>query len=149
MIQVLIQAAAGSCDRAVYDEAALTYQGMRRTAQPHPYPYGFIVGTRTADGDGLDCYLITRTPVAAGAIVACEPAGLLEQDEAGELDAKVLAVLPGEPAEVSASVADELRAFITAIFADRPDLPVRVGPLQPREAAWRCIEAARRAGPPA
>ncbi len=86
MIQVLIQVTAGSCDKHFYNERTLTYLETRRGCRPYPYPYGFIIGTSAADGDCVDCYLITNDRLTAGTIVECEPVGLLLQDEDGEVD---------------------------------------------------------------
>jgi inorganic pyrophosphatase len=89
-----IQVAGGSCEKKLYNERTLECRETRRTARPYPYPYGFIIGTSAADGGCVDCYLITQDRLKAGTIVACEPVGLLEQDEGGEVDHKVLAVCP-------------------------------------------------------
>ena len=110
-----------------------------------PYPYGFILGTRAADGDNVDCYLITTEPLQSGRIVECEPIGLLEQDEDGEVDHKVLAAMPGQAVEVGQALLQELRDFIYAVFAQFPDVDVRVGRLLPREVALRHIQACREA----
>src|SRR5216117_1976606 len=96
VIQVLIQVAAGSCDKKFYNERTLEYLETRRISQPYPYPYGFIIGTSAADGDSVDCYLITTDTLKSGTIVECEPVGLLWQDEDGEVDHKILAALPGQ-----------------------------------------------------
>lgn len=144
MIKMLIQVAAGSSDRKMYRESSLEYVETRHGSHLYPYPYGFIVGTRTADGDCVDCYLITREPVSAGSLVECEPIGLLLQDEAGEVDHKVLAALPGQDVVVGAELFQELQGFIDNMFADT-GLEVRVGPLLPREAALRHLEESRSA----
>src|SRR5262245_47644795 len=135
MIQVLIQVAAGSCDKNFYDERTLEYLEVRHSSRPYPYPYGFIIGTNAADGDCVDCYLITSDRVAAGAIVECEPIGLLLQDEAGEIDHKVLAALPGQEVVLGRELLLELQEFIYAIFAEYPGMDVQVGPILSREAA--------------
>jgi inorganic pyrophosphatase len=140
MIEVLIQVAAGSCEKALYNEQTLEYRETRRTAQPYPYPYGFIVGTSAADGDCVDCYLMTHDPLKAGTIVACEPVGLLEQDEGGEVDHKVLAALPGQDVALGQGLVQELQDFISALFASYPDVRVCVGPLLPREAALQHLQ---------
>jgi inorganic pyrophosphatase len=102
---------------------------------PYPYPYGFIIGTSAEDGACVDCYLITSDQVTSGTIVECEPVGLLLQDEGGEIDHKVLAVLPGQDVVLGPELLQELQEFIYAIFADASDMKVRVGPLLSREAA--------------
>jgi inorganic pyrophosphatase len=145
MIEVCIEVAAGSREKHRFDEETLEPQGMRRVSRPYPYPYGFILGTKAADGDNVDCYLITHERVQPGTIVECQPIGLLEQDEDGEVDHKVLAVLPGQEVEVGQALLQELRCFIDAVFAQFPDVEVRVGHLLPREAALLHIQACREA----
>ena len=91
----------------------------------------------------MDCYLITHDNLKSGAIVECEPIGLLEQDEDGEVDHKVLAAIPGRDVEVGPELLQELRDFIYAVFARFPDVYVRVGRILPREAALHHIQAFR------
>jgi len=143
MIQVCIVVAAGSREKRLYNEKTLEYKGTRRGSRPYPYPYGFIIGTSAADGDNVDCYLITTDSLKSGTIVECEPIGLLEQDEDGEVDHKVLAALPGQDVEVGQGLRQELRDFIYAVFAQFPEVCVRVGRLLPREAALQHIQACR------
>src|SRR5687768_16249076 len=143
MIKVCIEVEAGSCDKHLYNEKTLEYKGTRRVSRPYPYPYGFILGPSGADGDNLDCYLITNQSLRSGTIVECEPIGLMEQDEDGEVDHKVLAVIPGLAVEVGEGLLQELRDFIYAVFAQCPDVCVRVGRILPREAALDHIQACR------
>src|SRR6266496_4181600 len=120
MIKVLIQVAAGSCDKNFYNERTLEYRETRHGSRPYPYPYGFIIGTSAADGDCVDCYLITNDTLKSGTIVECEPVGLLEQDEDGEIDHKILAAIPGQDVEVGDALLLEMQEFIYAIFAKYP-----------------------------
>lgn len=135
MIQVLIQVAAGSCDKNFYNERTLEYLETQHGSRPYLYPYGFIIGTSAVDGDCVDCYLITSDKVTPGTIVECEPVGLLLQDEDGEIDHKVLAAIPGHDVVLGPDLLRELQEFIYAIFAQYPDVEIRVGPILPREAA--------------
>ncbi len=59
-MDVLIQVAAGSSERRVYNEKTPEFLGTREGYEAYPYPYGFIPGTHAADGDNLDCYVLTR-----------------------------------------------------------------------------------------
>jgi inorganic pyrophosphatase len=141
MIKVCIQVAAGSRDVNVYNEKTLEFQRTVRISQPYPYPYGFILGTTAEDGDNLDCYLLSREKIEPGAIVDCEPIGLLEQREDQELDHKILAAIPGQDVTLTPALLLELQDFIYAVFAAFPEARVRVGPLLPREAAVQHIQA--------
>ena len=143
MLKVCIEAEAGSRDKNRYDEKTLEYEGTRQVSRPYPYPYGFIIGTRGADGDCVDCYLITKDSLKSGAVVECEPIGLLEQDEDGEIDHKVLAAIPSENIELNQGLMKELQDFIYAVFAKFPDVHVHVGRILPREAALNHIQEFR------
>jgi inorganic pyrophosphatase len=143
MIQVLIQVEAGSREKNFYNEKTLVYRETRRGSKPYPYPYGFIIGTSAEDGDAVDCYIITKDKLKTGSLVECEPIGLLEQDEGGEIDHKVLAAVPGQDVELGPELLNELQDFIYAIFAQFPDVQIRVGPIQSREAALNHIQQYR------
>jgi inorganic pyrophosphatase len=143
MIQVLIQVAAGSCDKNFYNESTLELRETRRIARPYPYPYGFIIGSSAADGDCVDCYLITQDTLTAGTIVEGEPIGLLEQLENREQDHKVLAAIPGQEIALGQELLQELQDFIYAIFARYPDMHVQVGPILPKEAALHHLQESR------
>src|SRR5262245_43456213 len=143
MIQVFIEAEAGSRERHRYNEKTLEYKGTYQGTQPYPYPYGFILRTTTDDGDNVDCYVITKKGLKPGTIVECEPIGLLEQNEAEEIDHKVLVALPGQHVEVNQDLQKELSDFIYAVFAEIPGAHVRVGQILPREAAISHIQKYR------
>jgi inorganic pyrophosphatase len=143
MIQVLIQAEAGSRDRRLYNEQTLEYRETRRGSQSYPYAYGFIIGTSAEDGDAVDCYLITKDKLTAGSIVECEAVGLLEQHEDGEVDHKILAAIPGQEVEIGEELLKELQDFIYSVFARFPGVHVRIGPILPREAALHHIQSFR------
>jgi len=140
MIKICIEAEAGSREKNRYNEKSLEYEGTGRVSRPYPYPYGFIIGTRGADGDCVDCYLITKNIMKSGTIVECEPIGLLEQDEDGEIDHKVLAAMPGENVELNGGLLKELQDFIYTVFAEFPGVHVQVGRILPREAALDHIQ---------
>lgn len=144
MIQLLLEAVAGSREKNRYNEQTLELQATRTVSHPYPYPYGFIIGTTAQDGDAVDCYLITREAFDAGDIVDCEPIGLLEQFEGEELDHKVLAALPGQQIAITTELHKELQDFIYTIFSDVPDFPIRVGTIRPKEEALRHIREHRK-----
>ncbi len=139
MIKVLIQAEAGSHDKIRYDEKTLTRIGEGRVSRPYPYAYGFVVATTAADGDNADCYVVGNVHVKSGTIVECEPVGLLEQEETGVPDHKVLAVVVGQEAIVPDRVLEILQDFIYGVFSDFPDESVRVGPIHSRAAALQYV----------
>lgn len=139
-IKVMIQVDGGSSERRFYEERTLEYKETRAGYPPFPYPYGFILGTKAADGDCVDCYVITREHLQVGSIVECEPRALLEQIEDGEIDHKVLAALPGREVELTSDVLGELRNFIHLIFKRFPDVRIEIGNILSREEAIHHIE---------
>lgn len=143
MIKVLIQVARGSSERRIYDERTLEYKETQQGSIPYIYPYGFILGTRAEDDCCVDCYIVTRESLEAGSIVECEPIGLLEQDEDGEIDHKILASLPDEKAEASQELLHEMQDFIHLLFSAHPEMHVMVGRILPREEALRHIQELR------
>jgi len=142
-IKVFIEVEGGSNERNVYDEKTLEHKGSRQVALPYPYPYGFILGTRAADEDGVDCYVITKDSVRSGSTVECVPVGLLEMIEDGEEDRKVLAAIPGQDVHLDQDLLEQLRDFIYAVFARFPEINVQVGRILSAQEARRYIQAHR------
>lgn len=93
----------------------------------YPFPYGHIFNTIADDGENLDCYVVTNRKLGAGAIVACEPVGLVEWFEDGKEDHKILAVLQGEGYEISEDVQNKIADFAKHFFDDQPDKNYRLG----------------------
>lgn len=128
-VRVFVEAEAGSNLRHVYDEATFELRGSRRLSAAYPFPYGFVVGTRTDDGDAVDCYVLTPTALAPGQLVDCEPVGLLEQFEDGAADHKLLAVPVGAPMTLEPGVRGVLQEFIATVFKAYPGVEIDVGRL--------------------
>lgn len=143
LIRVFIQVEAGSRERNLYDEKTLEYKGTRRALLPYPYPYGFVIGTSAADDDSIDCYVITEDSLQNGIIVECEPIGLLEMEEDGEEDHKILAAIPGQEVNLNEQLLEEFRDFIYGVFAKYPEITVRVGQILQKEVAQRYVSERR------
>jgi inorganic pyrophosphatase len=141
-MRVLIENEAGSRRKNTYDETSLLWLKADDVSAEYPFPYGFVVGTTAGDGDAADCFVLTTRNLASGTIAECEPVGLLEQIEDGEVDHKVLAVLPGETFELS-QAEDDLRAFVSRVFAHLPGKRMTIGRLMDREAAKAYLAACR------
>jgi inorganic pyrophosphatase len=94
-MQVFIENEAGSRRKNIYDERTLRYLRTVDVSASYPYPYGFVIGTVSGDDDAVDCFVLTAEPLVAGTTLECDPIGLLEQLEDGEIDHKVLAVPSG------------------------------------------------------
>src|SRR5216684_1226391 len=95
-MKVFIENEAGSLVKHEHNEKTFELLRTSQVSRPFPRPYGFVLNTTAEDGDNVDCFVLTKEHLYTGDIVVCEPVGLMEQIEDGEVDHKVLAVLPGE-----------------------------------------------------
>ncbi|NQV36496.1 MAG: inorganic diphosphatase [Candidatus Marinimicrobia bacterium] len=134
-IKAFIQNEAGLKIKNRHNEKTLEYLGSIELIAPYPFPYGFILETTTEDGDNVDCYILTREKLKLGSIIECQPIGLLEVFENGELDHKAITVLPGEQ-NISIDIAmKSIRVFIGYLSKQFPSTNFRVGDYLPVEAA--------------
>jgi inorganic pyrophosphatase len=142
-LRVFIENEAGSRRKNIYDERTLTYLRTVEVSRAYPFPYGFVIGTRSGDGDCVDCFVLTAATLSSGIIVECDPIGLLEQVEDGEVDHKVLAVLIGERIALDDVVVAPLKHFITGVFAHVPGKRMEIGRLLSRPEAEAYVNACR------
>ena len=147
-MRVFIENEAGARRKHVFDERTLAHLRTVDVSAAYPFPYGFVLGTLSGDGDAVDCFVLTVTPLRSGTTVDCEPVGLLEQVEDGEIDHKVLAVLPGTDAMLGESAVAALRAFIAGVFAHVPGKRMEIGRLLDRSAAEAYLAQCREAAAP-
>ena len=140
---VFIENGAGSAHKHVFDEKRRVLQSIQPVSRPYPYAYGFVLDTSAADGDHLDCFVLTERPLASGEVVECSLLGLMEQLEDGLVDHNLLAVPVGESAEVSAAVQTALREFVTHVFDHIPGRVVQAGRFLGVDAAGRHLATCR------
>lgn len=149
-MKVFIENVAGSDQKNLYNEKTLEYKKTVTVSRKYPYPYGFIQGTTSGDGDNVDAFIITDEEMKAGQIVECEPVGLMEQFEKSwdepngekeEVDHNVLVVLDRSDQNV---VSDEVKArltdFVLHVFDHLRPNKNRVGNFLDKEQALRYIE---------
>ena len=70
---------------------------VMHSAQDYPFDYGFVPQTLFDDGDALDVVLITTYPLAPGILVKARPVAIMEMEDGGERDDKVIAVPVDDP----------------------------------------------------
>lgn len=127
MIRVFIENERGSDRKNTYNEATLTWLSAATVSSRYPFPYGFVIGTKSGDGDAVDCFVLTEQLLAAGSIVDCRAVGLLEQIEDGEIDHKILAALPASEPAIDAALHERLREFVSTVFGHVPGKTLEVG----------------------
>ena len=138
-MKVLIENEAGSFIKHRYDECTFKLMATRRVQRAYPFPYGFIVGTRSGDGMSLDCFLLTQNAVPSGEMIEAEPIGMFEQIEDGKEDHNILAVHAGEQFDLDLAAKDQLRDFVMNVFADVPGKSMTVGRFLGKEEALGLI----------
>jgi inorganic pyrophosphatase len=57
-----------------------------------PFEYGFIENTMSEDGDPLDVMVLSHTPTFPGCVIPCKIIGMLNMEDEGGLDYKIIAV---------------------------------------------------------
>ena len=68
----------------IYDRGLLS-------AMTYPASYGFIPNTISEDGDALDVLVYNALPIERGTVVECNVIAVLDMEDEGEKDYKVLA----------------------------------------------------------
>jgi len=145
-MQVFIENQAGSRRKNIYDERTLRHLRTVDVSASYPYPYGFVIGTVSGDHDAVDCFVLTSEPLTAGTMLECDPIGLLEQVEDGEIDHKVLAVPSGGSATIDDAVIAALKEFVSGVFSHVPDKRMEIGRLLDRDAAESYLRQCRGSG---
>ena len=62
------------------------------TAMHYPVNYGYVPQTLSGDGDPVDVLVMTPFPLPSGVVVPCRAIGILQMEDEGGVDGKVLAV---------------------------------------------------------
>lgn len=93
-INVVIEISKGSMHKVEYDRhrKIMVLDRVEPSAFPKPANYGFIPGTLDEDGDELDVFFVTDEPLANGITSEAIVIGIVEFEDSGEMDHKVIAV---------------------------------------------------------
>ncbi len=59
---------------------------------PYPIDYGFAPQTLWEDGDALDVVVLSTFPIHVGVLVKVRPVAMMEMQDGGESDCKIIAV---------------------------------------------------------
>src|SRR5436189_5823576 len=98
-VDAIVEIPRGSRNKYEFDPAtgSIRLDRVLFSSVHYPCDYGFIPGTRSADGDPLDVLILVEEPTFPGCRVRVRPIGvLLMQDEKGE-DEKILGVPADDP----------------------------------------------------
>ncbi|MDQ6917701.1 MAG: inorganic diphosphatase [Pseudomonadota bacterium] len=155
-IHVVVESPRGSRLKIEFDAKAGTFAVARPLplGMSYPFDWGFIPGTRAADGDPVDAMLLNDVATYPGVLVRARPIGMVElvQSDAGakpEINNRVV-LLPEwrdahleEASDLPADVRAQIESFFvhTALFTDKR---VRVKGWASAKKAVRFIDSRRR-----
>lgn len=74
------------------ETGAMFVDRFMNTAMHYPCNYGYIPKTLSEDGDPVDVLVVTPNPLISGSVIRCRAVGILNMEDEGGPDAKILAV---------------------------------------------------------
>ncbi len=74
------------------DSNALCVDRFMGTSMMYPANYGFVPLTLAGDGDPVDVLVVTPFALPPGVVVRCRALGMLQMEDDGGIDAKLVAV---------------------------------------------------------
>jgi inorganic pyrophosphatase len=144
-----IEIPAGSKNKYELDKptGALILDRILYTSTHYPQNYGFIPHTLSEDGDPLDVLVISSEPIVPLALTLAYPIGILEMDDTGELDEKIIAICAHDPLynnykdiiELPQHVSDEIMHFFTVYKELEHGKHTMVHEIRGRDAAKEAI----------
>ncbi len=94
LINTVVEISKGSSHKVEFDRERKLMVVDRVEPQifAKPVNYGFIPGTLDEDGDALDTLIVTDEPLPTNVYLAATVIGIMEFDDGGEMDHKVICV---------------------------------------------------------
>ncbi len=138
-LKVFIENESGSNQKNLYNEKTLKYKKTVTVSRKYPFPYGFILGTTSGDGDNLDCFIITEKKLKSGQTVECEPIGMMEQIEDGKEDHNILARLFGDEVVIDEEIKSQLTEFVSHVFDHKVGKVIMIGQFLSKDEALKYI----------
>ncbi len=143
-MKVFIENEAGTDQKNIFNEETLEYLKTVTVSRSYPYPYGFILNTKSGDGGNLDCFVLTKQMLKTGTVIDAEPIGMFEEIEDGQDDSKILAALADEVPLVDEVVIQKLTDFTAHVFDHLPNKVKKIGNFLGKDEAERLIEMDKR-----
>jgi inorganic pyrophosphatase len=151
-LNAVVEAPRGSKTKYSYDPELKLFVGGHALplGMEYPWDWGFIAGTRAADGDPLDALILWDNSSYPGIVISCRPLAVLRVRQRDSKSSKTvrndrLVVLPVDdpccdwlrkPSHIPQRVREEIeRFFLNAVFFSRKELKLE---------GWKNAEAADR-----
>lgn len=99
VVNIVVETPLGNRNKYEYnkEECVFTLNRVLYSSVHYPMDYGFIPQTIYDDGDPLDAMVLVYQPTFSGCVLEARPVGLMEMDDGGEKDNKILAVPLRDP----------------------------------------------------
>lgn len=81
------------------DKGIMILDRVEPSVFPKPANYGFIPRTLDEDGDALDTLVVCAEPIPVGTVVECKILGVLNFEDEGEMDYKIICVASDDRSE--------------------------------------------------
>ena len=110
IVEALIEIPSGSQNKYEVDKKnnRIVLDRPLYSAMLYPAEYGYIENTLAKDNDPLDILVFTSFPTFPGCIIESRIVGMLEMEDSGEEDVKMIAVNNRDPRFDHVNVLDEL-----------------------------------------
>ncbi|MGH7234599.1 MAG: inorganic diphosphatase [Candidatus Saccharimonadales bacterium] len=148
MLNAVIEIPMGSHLKIEYDRerAAFMIDRVEPSIYAKPVNYGFIPRTKDEDGDELDVLVVTSEPIPTGVWLKCKIIGVLQFEDDGEGDHKIVAVAAddrdsGDSINSLADLGERWQQKVSEHFAHYKDLKK---PGTTKVLGWGDIEAAKK-----
>ena len=125
----------------------IKYDRVLYSPMHYPANYGFVPRTLWDDGDPLDVLVLGAETLVPGCLIEARPIGVLEMNDGGEDDAKVIAVPKADPrykntddiSNIEPHILEEIRHFFK-VYKDLQKKEVKVGEWKGKEEALAVAE---------
>lgn len=145
-MKVFIENEANTDLKNIFDEETLEFRKTYKVSRKYPFPYGFVLNTKSGDGDCLDCFVLTSKSLKSREVVEVEPIGMFEQIEDGKEDHKILAILPDEEFEIDEGAENILKEFTLHVFDHLPGKNMHVGRFMGKDEALKLLDRSTSTG---
>jgi inorganic pyrophosphatase len=98
-VNLVVEIPAGSSNKYEYCSQAgfMRLDRVLPSSVRYPFDYGFVPNTLAEDGAPLDAMVIMEEPTFAGCLLTARPIGILDMEDSGAHDGKLLCVPVADP----------------------------------------------------
>jgi len=143
MVNVVVEVPLGTVQKYEWNRRKLRMEidRLEPTTFPEPTNYGFIPQTIGGDGDALDVFIISNSPIPTGTVLQTKIIGIMKFTDEGINDDKIVAVLEDSDYKKLSDIPKNRINKITSYFTHYKD---ESGPNQTIVGCWLGLPEARK-----